>query len=324
MMAYKDGFVVSIVKDNQNLRTINKNNKRTAIIPFGSEYKIRLINKNSVRCKAAVFIDGTDVLFGKKVILNPYETFDLERFVDSLDSGKKFKFESVKRAMASGEIGDPDSPDNGCIKVDFYKEYQEINIPFNNISGTLNINSSGNIGLGVSNSTTHIDLQNLNLTNTAYTGTGLSTPTSGKMFTRSLNSANSYSVMDSNSVMDSTCVSSSFTNSTPTSGVEFCVASAGIPDTPLNIATKGVTVEGSASSQNFSLGTNFVTNAFATTIQVWLQAPEVPKQTNNYSDILYQKYILPALNPNASEAEKLARDAIMPVYLEAKKLELSK
>lgn len=122
MMAYENKFVVSVLVNGRPVREFNSSGKRTATVPFGSEYKIRLINKNNVRAKASVFIDGTDVLCGKKIVLGPYETVDLERFVDDADKGKKFKFISVEQGLQTGEIQDPYNSENGQITVEFSKE----------------------------------------------------------------------------------------------------------------------------------------------------------------------------------------------------------
>lgn len=126
MMAYDNKFVASILVNGKPLRELNVHGKRTAVIPFGSEYIVRLKNKNTVRAKVSVSIDGTDVLCGKKLILNPNETVDLERFVDSHDGGSKFKFISIEQGEVTGEIQDPDNLENGRIVVTFEKEYQKV------------------------------------------------------------------------------------------------------------------------------------------------------------------------------------------------------
>jgi hypothetical protein len=121
-MAYHQGAAVSVISAGRPVREINKDGKRVSIIPFDSEYKIRLINKKNVRCKVEVFIDGTDVLFGQKIVLYPGQTMDLERFLTDKHDGNKFKFISKGKAMQTGEILDPDSADNGRVQVNFYEE----------------------------------------------------------------------------------------------------------------------------------------------------------------------------------------------------------
>lgn len=124
MMGFAQNYVASIIHNNKPLREFNVNGVRTCKIPYGAEYAIRLINRRKdQRAMVSVSIDGTEVLTGgKRVILNPNETIDLERFVDSLSEGRKFKFISIEEGIATGEIQDPSSPDNGTIEVLFYPE----------------------------------------------------------------------------------------------------------------------------------------------------------------------------------------------------------
>lgn len=122
MSAYQANFVASIIYNNRPLREVNKNGKRTCILPHGSEYKLRLKNKKSVRCQVEVFIDGTDVLFGKRLVINPGNSIDLERFVEDQDKGKKFKFVSIKEATDAGQLQDPEYFDNGRIEIKIYEE----------------------------------------------------------------------------------------------------------------------------------------------------------------------------------------------------------
>lgn len=111
---YKDGFVVSVMRDDRPLRESG----RTVRLPFDSEYKIRLKNKNNSSCKVKVYIDGTPVSQLGDFVISMWGTLDLERFVtDSLNSGKKFKFVSAD----DSRVQDPTSPQNGIIRVEFYK-----------------------------------------------------------------------------------------------------------------------------------------------------------------------------------------------------------
>ena len=128
MMSFQKGFVGSILVNNKPLREFNYEGQRTVKVPFDSEYIIRLKNKNNVRAKVSVSIDGTNVLNGGKLILEPNDTFDLERFVDQMDKGSKFKFMSLVKGAVTGEIQDPYSNDNGLIEIKFEKEiYYQIN-----------------------------------------------------------------------------------------------------------------------------------------------------------------------------------------------------
>lgn len=119
MAAFFDGFVCSVIHNGKPLREFSENGKRTVKIPFDSEYKLRL-KSNGRRALVNVEIDGTDVLCGKQLILNWNDTIDLERFVDSFSSGKKFKFVP----LSNSGVQDPTSPENGKIKITFHPERQ--------------------------------------------------------------------------------------------------------------------------------------------------------------------------------------------------------
>lgn len=118
-MAYQEGFVASVIVNGKPLREINESNERTVRLKFDSEYKIRLKNNHNVRAFAKVLIDGTEILMGK-LIMQPYGTIDLERFVvdGNLNKGKKFKFVSAGHS----EVQDPTSKENGLIEIVFEKE----------------------------------------------------------------------------------------------------------------------------------------------------------------------------------------------------------
>jgi len=115
MMSYKSDFVLAILHNGSPVREINN----TVRIPFRSEYKIRLKNKNDVRAKARVWVDGRLVSGMGDFILNPGETLDLERFLDeSMSRGNRFQFVP----LSDGRVNDPTDSFNGEIKVEFYKE----------------------------------------------------------------------------------------------------------------------------------------------------------------------------------------------------------
>ena len=113
---YKDKFVLSVIHDGSPVKETGRRSKKEVAIPFGSEYRIRLKNKNSRSCTARVFIDGRRVSELGDFIIYDGGTVDLERFVDrSLDNGKRFKFVSLDHE----DVDDPTSSDNGIIKVEF-------------------------------------------------------------------------------------------------------------------------------------------------------------------------------------------------------------
>lgn len=120
-MAYDSSFVLCVLHDGSPVREINGQ----VSIPFHSEYKVRLKNKHSyLRAKARVWIDGRKVSGLGDFILKPGETLDLERFLDeSLSSGNRFKFVP----LSDKKVNDPTDPENGIVKVEFYREYDFLN-----------------------------------------------------------------------------------------------------------------------------------------------------------------------------------------------------
>lgn len=180
-MAYANDYVLSILHKNKPVREFSENGKRTCAIPFDSEYKVRLKNKTSKRAKVKVYIDGIDIDVNQEyLVLNSNQTLDLERFIESLDSGKKLKFISVEQGKKTGEIQDPTSEDNGTIRVEFYPEatlltyiyttnqsYQQTPIwnRWNYNGGTLS--SSDGVINGTTSSTVSVDGSNLNYNTSA-------------------------------------------------------------------------------------------------------------------------------------------------------------
>jgi hypothetical protein len=147
MMAFMNSFVVSVLVDNQPQREVAVDGKRTIRLPWDSEYKIRLKNKSGKRAMAEVEIDGVSIAtMGKRFILEKGQTIDLERFVDDLDGGRKFRFVSADDPKNMGVIQDPTSSDNGCVRVKFYPELELTS--WSSSGSTILRNSSPKIGSG--------------------------------------------------------------------------------------------------------------------------------------------------------------------------------
>lgn len=113
---YKDKFVLSVIHNGSPVRESGSKHNRQAAIPFGSEYKIRLKNKNDRSCAVRLFIDGTPVSNFGDFVVSAGGSVDLERFVtDSMNSGKRFKFVTLDHR----DVDDPTSSDNGIIRAEF-------------------------------------------------------------------------------------------------------------------------------------------------------------------------------------------------------------
>lgn len=114
------GFVALVVgPDGKPIREFNEEGKRTVRVPFGTEYKLRFKNKTSARAYVRVEIDGMDALSGKKLIMEPNCSKDLERFLEDDNSrGRKFQFVTA----GSAGVSDPTSGENGLVRVIFEPE----------------------------------------------------------------------------------------------------------------------------------------------------------------------------------------------------------
>lgn len=109
---YKDRFVVAVKVGGSILREKNG----VVYLPFGSEYSLLLKNLESRKSSIKISIDGQDVMNGHSILLAPNSSIDLERFVESMDRGNRFKF-----IQKTKEIVDHrgDRVDDGIVRVEF-------------------------------------------------------------------------------------------------------------------------------------------------------------------------------------------------------------
>ena len=113
---YRDKFILSVIHDGHPVKEVGNWGSKEVAIPFDSEYKLRLKNKNDKSCTARVFIDDKRVSQLGDFILHAGRTIDLERFVDrSLQNGNRFKFVTLDHS----DVDDPTSSENGIIRVEF-------------------------------------------------------------------------------------------------------------------------------------------------------------------------------------------------------------
>lgn len=115
---YSAGFVVNIIVNGQ-MQKVSKDN--LVSIPFNSEYKIRLQNKNSRRAVVKVFIDDENVS-ETGLIIPANDSIELERPTD-----KQFKFKFV--SLDSGQAADAGKSKNrngekGVLRFEFRLEKQ--------------------------------------------------------------------------------------------------------------------------------------------------------------------------------------------------------
>lgn len=119
-MAYSNKFVINILVNNEIISELNNGQLS---IPFGSEYKIRLRNRNNRRAVCKLFIDEEDVS-GGGFIINANSFVDIERPVHS---ASKFKFVSTKSIEAQDFGKNRENTDKslGLIRAEFALEKSE-------------------------------------------------------------------------------------------------------------------------------------------------------------------------------------------------------
>lgn len=119
MMAYHQGFVVSVIHNGKPVREFQGHDGvRTCVLPFDSEYALRLKNNTCDDALVTVSIDSTPVVVGGELVLSSGGSVDLERFVNAHEvggSGRRFKFVSLD----SPDVQDPTNVENGLVFVTF-------------------------------------------------------------------------------------------------------------------------------------------------------------------------------------------------------------
>jgi hypothetical protein len=111
-MTYKDQFVVEVKADGQILRVRDG----SVYLPFGCEYSILLKNLNSKKASVKVSIDGTDVLDGYSLILDPLVTHELKGFFNGMTVRNRFRFIQKTKEIQEHR---GDRVDDGLIRVEF-------------------------------------------------------------------------------------------------------------------------------------------------------------------------------------------------------------
>lgn len=111
----RDAFVLNVINAQQQVKEISGQ----VVLPFDTEYKLRLANQNERRAVAKIMIDGIPVSNLGDFVIPANGDVVLERFLDrSLTEGRKFKFVRLDHP----EVQDPYSKENGIVKVEFRLE----------------------------------------------------------------------------------------------------------------------------------------------------------------------------------------------------------
>lgn len=122
-MMHNNNFVVSVKSSGKVLREFGD----TVYLPFGSEFSLYLKNLNSRRATVKISIDGSDVLNGRELVVEPNSYIELERYLKDLNRGNKFKF--IERTDSVEEHRGIKVED-GLIRIEFAYERQ-YHIPAN-------------------------------------------------------------------------------------------------------------------------------------------------------------------------------------------------
>lgn len=117
MSHFSGGYAIAIV---QNGNVVETRQDGRVAVPFGSDYVIRLINRNGKRAVARVSIDGQQVT-GSGIVVNGYGSVDLER---PTDKAVTFRFASTESRAAEdhGKAGPDVHGDKGLIQVEWRPE----------------------------------------------------------------------------------------------------------------------------------------------------------------------------------------------------------
>lgn len=132
-MMYSNKLVCCLKANNKVLREF----KDTVFVPFGTEYSILIKNLNSVRVSVDVSIDGSSVMDGYNLIIDPNKELELTRSIrnGNLTAGNCFKF--IERTESIEQFRGIKLED-GLIRIQFNFEQP----PQFNISPTWSHNRS--------------------------------------------------------------------------------------------------------------------------------------------------------------------------------------
>jgi hypothetical protein len=113
-MVYSNNFVVVIKCNGKILREVSNDND--VILPFGAEYSILLKNLDNRRAVAEVFIDGTDVLNGRRLVIDANDDMELKGVLINGAVKNAFKFIQKTKKIQDHR---GDKVDDGFIRVKY-------------------------------------------------------------------------------------------------------------------------------------------------------------------------------------------------------------
>ncbi len=118
-MVFKQNLIAVVKQNGKILREVNNTGEPSVYLPYGSEYSLLFKNKDSKRVVVTIEIDGQDVLHGNRIVIPANSEYELERFLESMDSGARFKF-IQKTEKITNHRGD--KIDDGIIRIEYWYE----------------------------------------------------------------------------------------------------------------------------------------------------------------------------------------------------------
>jgi len=112
-MTFKERFVFVVKSQGRILRERDGGVE----IPFGTNYSLLLKNLESRKALVDVQIDGKSI--GKRLIIEPNTTIELERFLEDLNQGNKFRFIQKTKEVIEHR---GDRIDDGIVRVEVWFE----------------------------------------------------------------------------------------------------------------------------------------------------------------------------------------------------------
>jgi len=114
-MVYKESLIAVIKCDGKILREQGE----YVNLPFGSEYSILIKNLQTRKAQVKIHIDGKDT--GGPFLIDPNSELQLDRFVERMDKGPRFKF--IEKTDKISEYRG-DKIDDGFIRIEYTYEKQ--------------------------------------------------------------------------------------------------------------------------------------------------------------------------------------------------------
>lgn len=127
-MVYSNKFVICVLVHGQPQKELSNG---TVSLPFGTEYALRLRNKNNRRAVAKIYIDGENVSGGGYVV-GAHDYVDIKRHHD-IDRAFKFVSLDSPDAVDHGKNGPNPDKVKGTIEVRFYLEKERPQVIYRDV-----------------------------------------------------------------------------------------------------------------------------------------------------------------------------------------------